>query len=127
MQAHLLYHTKMWCSCKVRLFLINLRRLNQCIKFLPHLDGDGLMTSKRLTLSDTQLCGIMMCRCQKEWVDQYDANIGGIATNVDTLLEHFETYKNLDSSKQALMSIPRKTAMGCSSGNGTKHPNSGGK
>ncbi len=40
------------------------------------------MTSKRLTLSDTQLCGIMMRRCQNEWADEYNVNIGGISTNI---------------------------------------------
>ena len=95
MQSHLLYHTKMWRSCKLCLFLINLRRLNHCIKFLPCLNDCSLMTSKGLTLSDTQLCGIMMRGCKKKWDDQYNANVGWIPTNFDILLKKFEVYKNL--------------------------------
>ena len=86
MQAHLLYHTKMWRSCKVRPFLINLCRLNQCTKFLLCLNEDNLMMNKRLTLSNTQLCGIMMRGFQKEWADQYNTDVGGIPTSVDALL-----------------------------------------
>ncbi len=48
-------------------FLINLCRLNDCLKFLPCLDNNGLMISKGLTLSDTQLFYIMTHRCKKEW------------------------------------------------------------
>ena len=68
----------------------------------------------------------MICGCWKEWSDQYDSN-GGIVNNINAFLERFGTYRNLDNSKQDLVSISRKTAIGRSSGNGTKHSrNSGG-
>ncbi len=49
------------------------------------------MTSKDLLLSDTQLCSIVLHGCKKEWADQYNANVGGIPTNADALLNKFET------------------------------------
>ncbi len=89
MQAHLLYHTKNWRSCRICTFVINLHKRNYCIKYLPHLGNQGLSMSNNITLSDTQLCNIMMHGCWKEWADQYDAD-------VDALLEKFKTYKKLD-------------------------------
>ncbi len=127
MQAHLLFHTKMWHGCKVCPFLINLCRLNRCIKYLPHLDDDGLMTSKDHTLSDTQLCGIMMCRYQKEWAYYYNADVGRIPTNIDALLENFETYKKLDEIKLNSTPIPRKPVAGRVGDPGSKKRSSGGR
>ncbi len=87
-QARLLFHIKIWCGCPTRAFLINLCRLNCCIKYLPHLHIQRLNISHKLTLIDTQLCGIMMSGCRKEWAYQYDAYISGVATNIDILLEN---------------------------------------
>ncbi len=85
------------------------------------------MTSKGLTLSDTQLCGIMMRRCRKEWADQYDTDKGGLPTDVDALLNKFETYKKLDETKQASTPIPRKPAAGRGGNPGRKKTPSGGR
>ncbi len=57
------------------------------------------MTSTRLTLSDTQLCVIMMRGCKKEWSEQYNADVGEILMDVDTFLKKFKIYKKLDESK----------------------------
>ena len=126
MQAHLLYHTKMWHGCKVCPFLINLCQLNHCIKYLPRLGDDGLMASTGLTLSDTQLCGIIMRGCKKEWTDQYDTDISGIPTNVDALLEKCKVYEKLDKSNQQSTPIPLKPAVGRGGNHGSNKWSGGG-
>ncbi len=100
--------------------MINLRWLDHCIKFLPRLNDNGLVTSKYLTLSYTQLCGIVVCGCKKEWADQYGASVGGIPINIDALLKKFEVYKKLNESKQQSTPILLKPAMGRGGGHGSK-------
>ncbi len=94
--------------------------MNRFIKYLPRIGNQGLSTSNDPTLSNTQLCGIMIHGCQKEWADQYDAKIDGISNNIDVFLKCFETYDKLDDRKQALMSILCKPVVGCSGGNRSK-------
>ena len=67
----------------------------------------------------------MMCGHRKEWEDQYNVDVGGTPTNLDALLEKFETYKKINKSKLQSTPIPRKPAAGLG-GNPISKKRSGG-